>query len=190
MTPALIQSTGSHRRPSGFTLIELLVVIVIIGVAASAVRLAVTQKDPLADIQHSAEQLAYTVGQAQDRVLLSNTERGILFLSHGATFLEWREGDPMEGEEPIMWSVSEAEPIEWQAPDEARLSLQLDSQWVELNDELPEDPLLIQPHVVLLPSEDYTPAFQLDIEHEDIMDASIQVIGDGFNRLEVKRVEN
>jgi len=190
MRPALIHTSGRHRRPSGFTLIELLVVIVIIGVAAGTVRLAVTQKDPLADIQNSTEQLAYTVGQAQDRVLLSNTERGIMFLSGGIQFLEWREGDPMEGEDPIMWSMSEAEPTEWQAPDEARLSLQLDGQWIELNDEPPEDPLMIQPHVILLPSEDYTPAFQVDIEHEDIMDASVQVIGDGFNRLEVKRVEN
>lgn len=190
MSPALIHTTGWHRRPSGFTLIELLVVIVIIGVAAGTVRLAVTQKDPLADIQQSAEKLAYTVGQAQDRVLLSNTERGILFLSEGVKFLEWREGDPMEGEDPIMWSVSEAKPIEWQAPDDVRLSLQLDGQWIELNDEVPEDPLMIQPHVILLPSEDYTPAFQLDMEHEDILDASLQVVGDGFNRLEVTRVEN
>ena len=189
MNPALTSDKGPLQRERGFSLIELLVVIVIIGVAAAGVRLAVTREAPLADIRQSAAQLAYTVGQAQDRVLLSNTERGLVFLSGGAKFLQWRKGDPMEGEPPVVWSESDVAPVEWKAEESARLSLLLDGRFVELQDELPEDPLSIRPHIILLPSEDYTPAFELVMEHEDFFDAEIRVTGDGFNRLEVKRVE-
>ncbi len=178
------------KQERGFSLIELLVVLLIVGIAAGSVRMAVTKEAPLADIRQSAEQLAYQVGQAQDRVLLSNTERGIIFMSAGVKFLQWREGDPMQGEPDIVWYESEAEPVEWQADEEARLSLQVDGYWVELPDELPDDPLMLEPHVILMPSEDYSPAFQLVMEHEDFFDAKIQVTGDGFNRLEVERVEN
>ena len=157
-------------RDRGFTLIELLIVIIIIGVAAGAVRLAVTDEAPLEDIQRSAEKLAYTVEQAQHRVLLSNTERGLFFLRDGVKFLQWREGDDMQGEPPIVWYESEAEPVAWQAEDTARLSLQLDGYWFELPDALPDDPLEITPHVTLLPSEDYIPAFQLVMEHESFFE--------------------
>lgn len=190
MNPAYLSDRPCRRRNQGFTLIELMVVLVIIGVAASAVRLAVVQEDPLEEIQRSAEQFAYTVGQAQDRVLLSNKARGIFFLSDGVKFLEWREGKSQEGEDREVWSKSEAKPVEWEALEDVRLTVQIDGYSVDLPNELPDDPLTLKPHVFLLPSEDYTPAFELIMEHRDSFNGEVHVTGDGFNRLEVTRVEN
>lgn len=177
--------SGQH----GFSLIELLVVLIIIGVAAGAVRLAITEEDPLRDMQQAAEQLAYRIGQGQDRVMLSNRERGLYFLSGGVRFLQWSEGDPMMGEPEIIWSESETPPIEWQAGEDIQLQLELDGEWVELFQEMPEDPLTWEPHVILLPSEDYTPAFELEFRDRRLLRGRIIMQADGFNRPEVSRVE-
>lgn len=184
MTPRLPDRAGPG---AGFTLIELLMVIIIIGVAAGAVRLAVSTPDPLDDLQRSAEQLAYRFGQVQDRVLLSNREQGLALVGEGVQFLQWREGDPREGEPDIVWEPN-ADAPGWQAPEGTRLELRLEGQWVEIPETPPENELDWQPLVLLLPSEDYQPAFELDLRPPGIGTDAVRLSGDGFNRPEVRRV--
>lgn len=177
------------RGQAGFSLIELMVVLIIIGVAAAGVRLAITEEDPLRDMQRSAEQLAHRIGQAQDRVLLSNRERGVHVLADGVQFLQWRAGDAVMAEPDIIWEASQAPPVEWQAGEDVELMLELDEQWIELHHDMPEDPMTWQPHIILLPSEDYIPAYKVIFRSTHFQRGEIHMMGDGFNRPEVIRVE-
>lgn len=176
-----------HRHQTGFSLMELLVVLIIIGVAAGAVRLAMTDEAPMAEVERDAERLAYRFGQIQDRVLLSNRERGVLILRDKLIFLDWREGDPLEGEPDIVWSESSSSPNRWQASEQTELALQLDGSWLELLPEPPDDERDWQPHLIVMPSEDYQPAFRLSLRHRDLTRGEVWVEGDGFNRLQVVR---
>lgn len=176
-----------HNFQTGFSLMELLVVLIIIGVAAGAVRLAMTDEAPMAEVERDAERLAYRFGQIQDRVLLSNRERGVLILRDELVFLDWREGDPMEGEPDIVWSESASTPNRWRGSEQTELALQLDGRWLELLPEPPEDERDWQPHLIIMPSEDYQPAFRLSLRHRELMRGEVWVEGDGFNRLQVIR---
>ena len=174
-------------RRAGFSLIELLVVIIIIGVAAGAVRLAISQPDPLGDLERSAQQLVYRFGQVQDRVLLSGEDRGLVIVDGSAQFLSWSEGDPREGEPDVLWHVDDEMPS-WQAPDDTELTLIRDGRQIELLRNPPEDDRDWQPMIVLLPSEDYQPSFDLYLRPLGLDNQAVRVHGDGFNRLEVSRV--
>ncbi|MFG1496448.1 prepilin-type N-terminal cleavage/methylation domain-containing protein [Saccharospirillum sp. HFRX-1] len=174
-------------RRAGFSLIELLVVIIIIGVAAGAVRLAISQPDPLGDLERSAQQLAYRFGQVQDRVLLSGEDRGLVFVDGSAQFLSWSEGDPREGEPDVLWQIDDGMPT-WQVPDNTELTLICDGQHIELLRNPPEDERNWQPMIVLLPSEDYQPSFDLYLRAPGLDNQAVRLHGDGFNRLEVSRV--
>lgn len=55
----------------GFSLLELMMVVLIIGVAAATVRLAVSGSDPLDQAQATAETFIYWYSQQQDFVLMS-----------------------------------------------------------------------------------------------------------------------
>ncbi|MHA7878265.1 MAG: type II secretion system minor pseudopilin GspH [Saccharospirillum sp.] len=177
----------SSNHQAGFTLMELLVVLIIIGVAAGAVRLAVTDEAPMAEVEQDAERLAYRFGQVQDRVLLSNRERGVLILQDELVFLDWREGDPMAGEPDILWSETDSNPSRWRAGEQTELALQLDGRWLELSPDPPENERDWQPHLIIMPSEDYHPAFRLSLRHRDLLRGEVWVEGDGFNRLQVVR---
>lgn len=181
MSRPALRTPGQGR---GFSLLELLVVVIIIGVAAGAVRLAVTEPQPLRKMRASAERLAYRIGQVRDRVLLENRERGLLITGEGVYPLHWREGDENAGEPAIVWQVGEGESPLWQPPEQTRLRLSLDGSWIEVADEPPEDALDWQPQIILLPSEDYTPAFELVLERLD--GGAVRLLGDGFNQPEVE----
>lgn len=184
MTSIARQSAG---KDAGFSLIELLVVIIIIGVAASMVRLVVSQADPLDELERSARQLAYQFGQVQDRVLLSGEDQGLSFIADSVQFLTWREGNPREGEADIVWEPS-ATTKAWQAPDNVEMTLYLEGQWREIPRNPPEDPRDWLPMVLIFPSEDYQPSFELYLQPPGIGNQAVLLKGDGFRRLEVSRV--
>ncbi|PTY36616.1 hypothetical protein BGP77_04790 [Saccharospirillum sp. MSK14-1] len=178
---------ASPHAGAGFSLIELLVVIIIIGVAAGAVRLAISQPDPLGDLERSAQQLVYRFGQVQDRVLLSGKDRGLVVVDGEVQFLGWKKGDPRQGEPDILWAIDDALPI-WQAPDDTELTLFSAGQPTMTLTQAPEDPRDWRPMIILLPSEDYQPRFDLYLRPQGMDNQAIRVHGDGFNRLEVSRV--
>lgn len=176
-----------NRPVAGFSLIELLVVIIIIGVAAGAVRLAISQPDPLADLERSAQQLAYRYGQVQDRVLLSGEERGLVLIGRSVQFLSWTEGDLRAGEPKILWQPDDSMPP-WEAPEGTQLTLIRAGQSTTVLPNPPEDDRDWQPMIVLLASEDYQPSFDLYLQPPGLNNQAVRLHGDGFNRLEVSRV--
>lgn len=184
MTPVVRQTAG---KDAGFSLIELLVVIIIIGVAASMVRLVVSQPDPLEDLERSARQLAYQFGQVQDRVLLSGDDQGLALLADGAQFLTWRPGNPRDGEPEVVWELSDTAAA-WQLPDDTEMTLYLEGQWTEIPRNPPEDARDWQPMILIFPSEDYQPSFELYLQPPGVGSEAVQLKGDGFRRLEVSRV--
>jgi len=165
----------------GFTLVELMVVILIIGIALGAVSLAITSRDPIQELQQSADQFAYQMERIQDQVLLNKRERGLMFVQDGVYLLEWREGDIDTGEPEIVWSLI-GEGRSWGISNSVQLDLTLENQWIELNLELPDEESALEPHVILLPSEDHTPAFDLVLRLTDSMNDEVRIRGDGFNK--------
>ncbi|MEJ2073037.1 MAG: hypothetical protein P8X79_06220, partial [Reinekea sp.] len=67
------------------------------------------------------------------------------------------------------------------------------AEWVTLEKSLPDQEDLedlgdfLTPHLILLPSEEYLPSFQLIYRQRDETELQISVLGDGYNRVEVSR---
>ncbi len=181
--------TLSAMRQKGFSLLEIMIVIVIIGVGAATIRLAIVKQDPLDEVVKTANAFSFWFGNQLDESLLTNSEVGLYFTESGVALLTWREGDVDNGEEEIVWEV--VSEVDYATGfDELKVELLLDiesQQWIQLEQVLPEDTAEIAAHILLFPSEDYQPSFILIFSHRDYADESVHVMGDGFNRLVVTR---
>lgn len=179
----------SRKRQIGFSLIEIMIVILIIGIGAATVRLAVTQSDPLEDVEKSMNAFGFWFINQQQTSLLTNTEIGLFFTKSGISVLSWRNGIEEDNEEAIVWE--ESSNFEYSSKiNDLMVELILDNesqQWVELDTEIPEDSYDLIPHVILFPSEEYEPSFTLSFYRDSFLDEQLVAKGDGFNVLELNR---
>ena len=126
---------ASPRVSRGFTLIEILVVIVILGVLAAALTLAVGVGGGERQLERQAEQMQALVGYACEQAELSGREIGISMNTWGYRFSrlerdEWKAF--REGElRPRTWLVNSA------------TSLNRDGHGVEIAEQFPEKPQLL-----------------------------------------------
>jgi prepilin-type N-terminal cleavage/methylation domain-containing protein len=180
---------ANRTKQQGFSLLELMIVVLIIGVAAATVRLAVSSSDPLDQASETAETFIYWYSQQQDYVLMSHTDIGLYFMETSVAPLTWREGDKSAGEDDIVWEVlnevnysSDAEDLTFE------LLLNIESNdWVSFEPNI-SDHETITPHVILFTSEEYEPSFLFRIGSDSYHDEVIQITADGYNRLEADRV--
>lgn len=176
-------------RYSGFSLLELMVVILIIGIGAATVQLAVGRSDPLADEMDSATAFQNWFERQQTSSLLNHNEIGLYFLEDSVAVLSWREGDESLNEPEVIWDL--ADQVNYANDSDnlrVELTLDLDVQaWITLEEELPEYATDIVPHVIILPSEEYMPSFRLNFYDVDYSDEWIITEGDGFNPVGVVR---
>jgi len=173
----------------GFTLLELVIVILIIGVGASAIRLGTTSKDPLSEVQETSFAFENWFERQINSVLLNQREIGLLFLEQSVVVLDWQETIEY-GEKSIIWNkVSEAPFREGFEDLNVELVLNLEAkEWVPLEAELEEtDDEILEPHIIILPSEEYFPSFQIILTREGYSDYGYILTGDGFNHLGAKR---
>ncbi|TCS42540.1 type II secretion system protein [Reinekea marinisedimentorum] len=173
----------------GFSLLELMMVVLIIGVAAATVRLAVSNSDPLDQAQSTAETFIYWYSQQQDYVLMSHTDIGLYFMESSIATLTWREGDRAAGEADIVWEVLDQ--VNY-SNDSENLTFELlldieSNEWVAFESGI-SDHETLSPHVILFSSEEYEPSFLFRIGSTRYHDELIQIKADGFNRLEANRV--
>lgn len=173
----------------GFSLLELMMVVLIIGVAAATVRLAVSGSDPLDQAQATAETFIYWYSQQQDFVLMSHTDLGLYFMESSVATLSWREGDRAAGESDVVWEVIDQVSYSNDAEDLTfELLLDIESNdWVAFEPNISDHETII-PHVILFSSEEYEPSFLFRIGSASYSDEVIQIKADGFNRLEASRV--
>lgn len=178
-----------HHYQKGFSLLEIMIVIIIIGIGAASVRLAITSDDPLEKVVESVSAFDYWFTNQQQKSLMNSSEVGLFFTTTGFHVLQWRDGIESDFENEIVWeSVNEISYAE-KTPDLiVELILDNESQnWVELEDELAEDINDISPHVILFPSEEYEPSFSLAFYRDSYLDEQVLLVGDGFNSVEWQR---
>lgn len=176
-----------HR---GFSLLEIMIVLVIIGVGAGTLRLLITPDDPFTNLERAAGAFAFWFGHELDQALLNNREVGLYFSAQGVTLMHWREGDPALGETDIVWEA-EPETLYADLPQDTRVELVLDTeanQWVALTAAQPEPPETFLPHLLVFPSEEYQPSFEL-VFSSDATAAAVSIVADGYNRPVVTRAE-
>ncbi|MEJ2042061.1 MAG: type II secretion system protein [Reinekea sp.] len=61
----------------GFSLLEMMIVLLIIGIGAATIRVAVTKKDPLEPLEKNAYEFSGWLNRLTDDVLLRNRELGL-----------------------------------------------------------------------------------------------------------------
>ncbi len=165
-----------------------MVVLLIIGIGAATVRLMVAKSDPIDDVVGTANTFQYWFSQQLDQSLLTHEEIGLYFMESSIAVLSWHEGDPQKGEDTVIWNV-ENEVNYANDTDDLVVELMQNIEaleWVPLEPDIIENTTLI-PHVIIFPSEEYQPSFQLNFKSRDYFDEYMSIIGDGFNRLRVKR---
>jgi prepilin-type N-terminal cleavage/methylation domain-containing protein len=180
---------NSRQNQNGFSLIEIMIVLVIIGVGFATVRLAVTQSDPLEDVEKSMNAFSFWFINQQQTSLLTNTEIGLFFTESGISALSWREGVEEDNEEAIVWEETSNFEYSTKVNDLiAELILDNESQqWINLESEIPEDSYDLIPHIILFPSEEYEPSFTLSFYRDSYLDQQLIGKGDGYNALELTR---
>lgn len=122
-------------RPSGFTLIEILVVVVILGVLAAALTLAVGVGGGERQLERQAEQVRALLGYACEHAELSGREIGVSMNTSGYRFSR------LERDVWMAFRDGELRPRAWLANSSATLSR--DGQRVEIALQFPEKPQLL-----------------------------------------------
>lgn len=182
------------QQLQGFSLLEMMIVILIIGIGAATIRVAIGQPDPLEPLEKNAYEFSGWLNSYTDQALFSNQEKGVMFTKTEVALLDWREGDELEGEEEIVWEKVDTFKFPTGSNVVVELILDIESeQWVNLETRLPEDDVLnqdpLEPQVIIFPSEEYQPSFHLVFRNYDNADEQINMVADGFNRLKVTRDE-
>jgi general secretion pathway protein H len=131
----LRQPATNNRQPSGFTLIEILVVIVILGVLAAALTLAVGVGGGERQLERQAEQVQALVGYACEQAELSGREIGVSMNTSGYRFSH------LERDDWKAFREGELRPRAWLANSAAALSR--DGHRVEIAAQFPDKPQLL-----------------------------------------------
>lgn len=191
MSDFFLPQSSNRPRQSGFSLLEIMIVILIMGIGAGAIRLAVASNDPLDETVEVAEAFDYWFDRVLDQALLSQSDIGLYFLKDGLIQLSWRAGQESGNEPDIVWE--EQERIEYtngSKRDLLRVELTLGIEsplWIDLEANEPDIEPSLTPHVIIFASEEYTPSFKLEMHNEQYADEYMTLVGDGFNRLALSR---
>jgi general secretion pathway protein H len=129
------QPRTDNRQPSGFTLIEILVVVVILGVLAAALTLAVGVGGGERQLERQAEQVQALVGYACEQAELSGREIGVSMNTSGYRFSR------LERDNWTAFRDGELRPRAWLPNSGATLSR--DGQRVEITLQFPDKPQLL-----------------------------------------------
>jgi general secretion pathway protein H len=124
-----------NSQPLGFTLIEILVVVVILGVLAAALTLAVGVGGGARQLARQAEQVQALVGYACEQAELTGREIGISMTTSG-----WRFSR-LERDDWQAFREGELRPRQWLANSAATLSR--DGHNVEIAAHFPDKPQLL-----------------------------------------------
>ncbi|MDR3389164.1 MAG: type II secretion system minor pseudopilin GspH [Rudaea sp.] len=150
----LRQPESGNRQPSGFTLIEILVVMVILGVLAAALTLAVGGSGGERRLAREAEQTQALLGFACEQAELTGREIGVSINISGYRFSHL-ERDTWE-----TFAGGELRPRKWSSGGSAALSR--DGHPVEITPQYPDKPQLL-----CFSSGELTP-FRLDLGLGDV----------------------
>ena len=188
-----------QQRSLGFSLLEMMIVLLIIGIGAATIRVAVGRPDPLEGLEKNAHAFQGWLNNHMDQTLLNNREIGLLFTETQVAVLHWREGEEEQNEDAVVWELDKdkktSDIFDLASGNNVVTELTLDlesQQWVKLETKLPESDNLrkpLAPQVIVFPSEEYQPSFQLVLRNHDVSDEQINLVADGFNRIEVSRGE-
>lgn len=139
LTPALSRIAGSaigeRGKTTGFTLIEILVVVVILGVLAAALTLAVGVGGGERQLARQAEQIQALVGYACEQAELTGREIGVSMNTTGYRFSR------LERDNWQAFREGELRPRAWIANGGALLSR--DGHGVEIVAQFPDKPQLL-----------------------------------------------
>ncbi|MBL8299171.1 MAG: type II secretion system minor pseudopilin GspH [Rhodanobacteraceae bacterium] len=147
-------SVASHVQVRGFTLIEILVVVVILGVLAAAVSIALSGAGGERQLEREAERLQALLAYACEQAEIGGLAVGLSLADNGYAFSQ-RNGDS--------WKViTQGELREREWPANLRAELSRDGKRLEIQPQSPETP-----PVVCFASGELTP-FRLELGLPDL----------------------